>query len=197
MNSNTEESKKFFLFQTGQTFGPFSIQQLQEMYYKGELDHYDLFWDMTTPQWKPLSEFVDVYIPKDPLPPDLDFPEPKEEEIELPKKSQKIDIPVPPKLLPKMAPPITAICFDEESTSSGKLIKITKNRCFIQSPKNSKRPPFVIGQPLQISLLSEVTHNSINIDVKFHDVQFNGTYWILELHWLKERPNELLNELKK
>lgn len=185
-------SSRIFLARSGNTYGPFTEEDIRKMREQGGLSTYTWIWTRGAQHWTPLDP---------PPPPPFENSEPRSKsphpahapteaqpqaptQTQQPRPEPQPDNVIRAAFKPKLVPTreLEAACHDSRHIISGKLQRISDIGCELVC-ENGEGPAFGQSAPLQLNLLDPATGRSVTVSARLEGVTRKNGHWAYELRW--------------
>lgn len=147
------QMKAIYLGKSGKVFGPYSMQEFDQMSVNGKLDDFIWMWNQEQKKWNPIEAAP---------------PAPMLEVSGHPEKLMSWD-------------QVKAICYDLNHLVSGTLESITQTGCKLVAPAMSKVPSNFLKNKTHLNLVDKKSGKSITLPVQmFRHAYDRGEchYWL-------------------
>lgn len=162
---------RYFLAKSGETFGPFTLGEIECLRETGEYQRYSWLWDPTRAGtgWQPVD-------PPPPAPPLLEGT-PGEASPEARGAS--------PRAAPALSPPvkgISALAHDSRRLLAGELTQVTESGCELIGGSDEDAPAFSTGACLRLQL-ADPGGRSMTVSARVGKVARRAGHWRYQLFW--------------
>ena len=189
------ESKiEIFLAKGGQTYGPYTVEEFEEIKASPDFKSYTYIWDgrETNADWKPMELPPVIPIKRKAGP---GAPPPDASHPALANSAPSIAAPpVAPILKGYDVPGIEALCHDSHSAISGKLSGVTDAGCELVTTGARSEPAFGATAQVILNLLDPKSGRSMSVPARLSGVLRKDGKWSYQVQW-KGCPELILQQL--
>jgi hypothetical protein len=194
---------QIYLGKSGQTFGPYTIAEFEEIKKTPDFRTYTYIWDGrdANPDWKALElppAAVAAPVKRGPgaPPPDAVVKAP-DAVVKAPEAAAQPRAAAPkPALRGYDVPGLEAVCHDSRSVASGKLVGVTDSGCELVTNQRVAEPAFGATSNVTLNLLDPATGKSMNVAARLGGVQRKDGAWSYKVLW-QGCPQLVLQQLEK
>jgi hypothetical protein len=185
------QAVEIYLGKNSQTFGPYTVEQFEEIKASADFATYTFIWDgrEADADWKPLEKAPAPPAPVRKAGPGA--PPPDSRATRAPATREREEAPAPAVAAPVSrvalkgydVPGIEALCHDSIHVIAGKLTQVTDSGCELICPQNSVAPGFGSKSPVVLNLLEPKTGRSMNVSARLSAVRRREGQWSLKVLW--------------
>lgn len=170
----------YYLARSGETFGPFTLQEIERLRESGEYQKFSWFWDSSRsrPDWQPIDP-----------PPAPPRPAATERPIALAGDSARVAEPA--RRAPSAAGEsrsafpcegISALCFNAGQLQAGTLAQATESGCEFVSASTQGSPAFQARARVRLQL-ADASGRSMTLSARVAKTTRKGGRWHYQLFW--------------
>lgn len=178
--------RQVYLGKDGQTFGPYSDQELSKLQTSGEIKGYSWIWDSENPGWKSLEALAPP-----PPPPGQSVPElPKVAQpvphVAHPQATKTVTIPTQRNIRSAFfaeESPLEVTCHDRTDVVTGQIFSISENGCyFIGKGVNTKRC-FAEQEVIYMDLFDPKSKKGMKTSARLVSITQKDGRWAYQVQW--------------
>lgn len=190
---------EIYLGKSGQTFGPYTVEQYEALKLTPDFDTYNFIWDGRDPgaNWKPIakapSEAPRRTGPSAPPPSDALATQaaPVADVIPISRARKAV-----PALRGYDVPWIEALCHDTRNVVGGKLTQVTDAGCELICPSGSAAQGFGSQSHVMLNLLDPKSGQVMNVTARLNGVTRQNGQWTFKVLW-DSCPELIVHQLEK
>lgn len=165
-------NQEYFLAKAGQTFGPYTEEEVQNLRESGEYQKYTWVWAPGKAGWEP----IDPTPAAMPLPPTRSGGAPKAPSDMSTTPGTRKDF-----NLKNMS----VVCYDHHQVVSGNLTHISEGGCEFISDNFETTPAFMLQVPISMNLLDSSNGQTMTIRGRVAEVARKDGRWHYRIFWKK------------
>lgn len=196
MSQPTSAPVEIYLGKSGQTFGPYTVEQFEALKATPDFQTYVYIWDgrEAGADWKPIAK-APTEAPRragPSAPPPADIAAAPIADVIPISRARK----AAPSLKGYDAPWIEALCHDTRNVISGKLTQVTDAGCELVCPPSSMAQSFGSQSHVMLNLLDPKSGQAMNVAARLNGVSRQGSEWTLKVLW-DACPELIAHQLEK
>ena len=182
-------SRQIFLGKNGQTFGPYTVEDLNKFQTSGQIRDYSWIWDSESPSWKSLDTLAPPPPPVENAKPVTPTPPPQTSApvytpptVTTPTPKATTGRNLRPAFFSETSP-LEVTCHDRTEVIMGQIYSISETGCcFISKDANTKRC-FAEQAVVFIDLFDPKSKKAMKTAVKLIGITQNEGRWAYQMQW--------------